>query len=86
MPLPARVLPEIREQMDRVRRLHAEDLAGGPSECGMRNAECGVSGGVDRGTNWRQHLAVVVFARAAFRAICLATSIFPRAEFGFGKS
>jgi site-specific recombinase XerD len=29
VPLPARALPDIREQMDRVRRLHAEDLAAG---------------------------------------------------------
>jgi integron integrase len=29
VPLPGRALPEIREQMDRVRRLHAEDLAAG---------------------------------------------------------
>jgi integron integrase len=29
VPLPARALPEIREQMDLVRRLHAEDLAAG---------------------------------------------------------
>jgi integrase len=29
VPLPARALPEIREQMDFVRRLHAQDLAAG---------------------------------------------------------
>ncbi len=29
VPLPARALPEIREQLDRVRRLHAQDLAEG---------------------------------------------------------
>jgi len=29
VPLPARALPEIREQMDKVRRLHAQDLAEG---------------------------------------------------------
>ena len=29
VPLPARALPDIREQMDRVRRLHGEDLAAG---------------------------------------------------------
>src|ERR1019366_7535508 len=29
VPLPARALPEIREQMDLVRRLHAQDLAAG---------------------------------------------------------
>ncbi len=29
VPLPARALPEIREQMEKVRRLHAQDLAEG---------------------------------------------------------
>jgi len=53
VPLPARALPAIREQMDRVRRVHAEDLAAGyagvflPRQLEKKykngaNAECGV--------------------------------------------